>query len=63
MIKFVKGGVETDAWANRIMTFLFAEDEAFAALRQTPGKDAFHMACGNQLCVNIRHLARPPAAK
>ena len=42
-------------FTNRMLVYLFATDDSFGQLMRLP-KQAFHMACGNQLCVNLRHV-------
>lgn len=46
---------------NRLLAALFADDKAFATLQAEAGaaKEPLKMRCGNQLCVNLTHIALP----
>eukprot|EP00930_Biecheleria_cincta_P049979 TRINITY_DN35169_c0_g1_i1.p1 TRINITY_DN35169_c0_g1~~TRINITY_DN35169_c0_g1_i1.p1 ORF type:complete len:167 (+),score=27.27 TRINITY_DN35169_c0_g1_i1:81-581(+) len=47
---------ENLAFTNRLLVFLFANDECYEQIRELP-KDAFSMKCGgNQLCINLQHV-------
>lgn len=46
----------TITYVNRLIPFLFADDEDFDSLMSLP-KLPFKMRCNNQLCVNIQHIA------
>lgn len=49
---------KTIGFANRLLTFLFADDESYDIVRALPPtQDALPMACGNQLCVCLAHVA------
>ena len=43
-------------FVNRLIVFLFATDESFDKLMKLP-KEPFHMSCGNQLCVSVKHIS------
>ena len=43
-------------FVNRLLTFVFATDESFGRLMKLP-KEPFKMSCGDQLCVNIKHIS------
>jgi len=51
------GSTEMSAtYVNRLLAFIFSTDECFQKLLGMP-KEPFRMICGNQLCVNLNHLA------
>lgn len=53
-----KDGTKTVGFTNRLLSFIFADDDSYAILQNLPAtKDALKMACGNQLCVNLAHIS------
>ena len=46
----------TPTFVNRLLTFIFATDESFDRLQRL-SKEPFRMVCGDQLCVNIKHIS------
>eukprot|EP00933_Yihiella_yeosuensis_P024727 TRINITY_DN19163_c0_g1_i1.p1 TRINITY_DN19163_c0_g1~~TRINITY_DN19163_c0_g1_i1.p1 ORF type:complete len:179 (-),score=27.32 TRINITY_DN19163_c0_g1_i1:295-831(-) len=46
----------TWAWVNRILILLFAPEADFNQYMQLP-KEPFKMRCGDQMCVNMSHIA------
>eukprot|EP00929_Paragymnodinium_shiwhaense_P008964 TRINITY_DN112971_c0_g1_i1.p1 TRINITY_DN112971_c0_g1~~TRINITY_DN112971_c0_g1_i1.p1 ORF type:complete len:174 (-),score=16.29 TRINITY_DN112971_c0_g1_i1:201-722(-) len=44
-------------YVNRLVAFIFADDESFHQLLQLP-KEPFLMSCGDQLCCHIKHIRR-----
>eukprot|EP00933_Yihiella_yeosuensis_P025355 TRINITY_DN19693_c2_g1_i1.p1 TRINITY_DN19693_c2_g1~~TRINITY_DN19693_c2_g1_i1.p1 ORF type:complete len:191 (-),score=47.14 TRINITY_DN19693_c2_g1_i1:290-862(-) len=57
-IRMVKPGEsnETVTYVNRVLAFVFATDDSFEQLMRLP-KEPFKMSCGDQLCVNLGHIA------
>ena len=51
-----KEGVRSATFVNRLLTFVFATDESFERLMKLP-KEPFKMLCGDQLCINIKHIS------
>lgn len=49
-------GNQTVTYVNRVLPFLFADDESFDELMALP-KEAFHMSCGNSLCCSMAHIS------
>jgi hypothetical protein len=43
-------------FVNRLLAYVFATDESFEALMKLP-KAPFIMACGDQLCINVKHIS------
>ena len=43
-------------FVNRLLAYVFATDESFEALMKLP-KAPFVMACGDQLCINVKHIS------
>mmetsp|Transcript_1639 Transcript_1639/g.2746 ORF Transcript_1639/g.2746 Transcript_1639/m.2746 type:complete len:136 (+) Transcript_1639:2-409(+) len=43
-------------WVNRLLAFLFMDDESFMLLMALP-KEPLVMSCGNQLCICVRHIS------
>ena len=43
-------------FVNRLIAYVFATDESFDALMKLP-KAPFVMACGDQLCVSVKHIS------
>ncbi|CAD7929846.1 unnamed protein product [Amoebophrya sp. A25] len=71
VVRILKPGerLESVTFVNRVLPFIFADDESFEELMQLP-KEPFAMCCGNQLCVNMSHIsfqkrrsAKAPAAE
>ncbi|KAF4655278.1 Beta-galactosidase 6 [Perkinsus chesapeaki] len=58
VIRMVKPTEETESltYVNRVMVLIFSSDEVFQQLMALP-KAPFRMACGNQLCVSLHHVA------
>lgn len=58
VVRIVKPGDahQSVTFVNRVLPFVFADDESFGDLMKLP-KDAFRMSCGNQLCVNMAHIS------
>ncbi|CAD7923739.1 unnamed protein product [Amoebophrya sp. A120] len=58
VVRIVKPGdtLESVTFVNRVLPFIFADDESFEELMQLP-KEPFAMCCGNQLCVNMSHIS------
>lgn len=58
VLKMTKPGEidESVTYVNRVLAFIFAADDSFEALMKLP-KHAFKMTCGDQLCVNLRHVS------
>lgn len=53
-----KDQTKTVGFTNRLLSFIFADDDSYALLQNLPvTKDALQMACGNQLCVNLAHIS------
>ena len=53
-----KDHTKTVGFTNRLLAFIFADDDSYANLKDLPAtKDALKMACGNQLCVNLAHIS------
>ena len=51
------GGAEKKpTFVNRLLAYVFATDESFEALMKLP-KAPFVMACGDQLCINVKHIS------
>lgn len=46
---------ETPVYVNRLLAFTFATEDAFKQLQRLP-KAPFKMRCGNQRCINVRHI-------
>ncbi|EEA08236.1 uncharacterized protein CMU_019790 [Cryptosporidium muris RN66] len=46
---------ECQTYVNRILAFLYADDESFLELQKKPPV-AFTMACDDPLCINITHI-------
>ncbi|KAF4663961.1 hypothetical protein FOL47_005480 [Perkinsus chesapeaki] len=46
----------SDAFVSRVLVFFFATNESFELLMQLP-KQPFRMLCGDQLCINLHHIA------
>ncbi|CAK9011893.1 unnamed protein product [Durusdinium trenchii] len=57
-IRMVKPGEhqESVTYVNRVLAFMFATDDCFEKLMQLP-KEPFKMSCGDQLCVQLGHIA------
>ncbi|KAF4716042.1 hypothetical protein FOZ63_009292, partial [Perkinsus olseni] len=47
---------ESEAFVSRVLVFFFATNESFELLMQLP-KQPFRMLCGDQLCINLHHIA------
>ncbi|KAF4662791.1 Beta-galactosidase 6 [Perkinsus olseni] len=58
VIRMVKPTEDSESltYVNRVMVLIFSSDEAFQHLMTLP-KAPFRMACGNQLCVSLHHVA------
>jgi len=58
VVTIKKPGDTTDTvtYVNRVLPFIFADDESFEELMLLP-KEPFTMACGNQLCINLCHIS------
>jgi len=58
VIRMTKPGetVESQTYVNRVLVFLFADDDSFNELQEKP-KKPFAMACGDSKCVNLTHIA------
>ncbi|KAF4671155.1 hypothetical protein FOZ61_005378 [Perkinsus olseni] len=52
--------VESVTYVNRLLAFIFATDESFEKLMRLP-KEPFKMVCGDQLCVNLKHIGAEPS--
>lgn len=53
-----KDQTKTVGFTNRLLAFIFADDESYEILQGMPAsQDALKMACGNPLCVNLAHVA------
>eukprot|EP00929_Paragymnodinium_shiwhaense_P075802 TRINITY_DN38804_c0_g1_i1.p1 TRINITY_DN38804_c0_g1~~TRINITY_DN38804_c0_g1_i1.p1 ORF type:complete len:196 (-),score=54.64 TRINITY_DN38804_c0_g1_i1:126-713(-) len=48
-------------YVNRIIAFMFADDDAFDELMSLP-KEPFKMTCENQLCVHLSHVGKATVA-
>merc|ERR1712129_66367 len=61
VFRLVKPGeeVESVTYINRILSFIFAEEESFELLMRLP-KEPFSMNCGNQLCIHLSHISVEP---
>ncbi|KAF4731819.1 hypothetical protein FOZ62_018656, partial [Perkinsus olseni] len=61
-LRLVKPGedVESVTYVNRLLAFIFATDESFEKLMRLP-KEPFKMVCGDQLCVNLKHIGAEPS--
>eukprot|EP00397_Hematodinium_sp_SG-2012_P040249 GEMP01044066.1.p1 GENE.GEMP01044066.1~~GEMP01044066.1.p1 ORF type:complete len:180 (+),score=39.15 GEMP01044066.1:179-718(+) len=55
------GNKENVTFVNRVLAFIFASDESFAKLQKLPRKP-FRMRCGNQLCINLKHIDLDPSS-
>ena len=49
-------------FVNRLIVFLFATDDSFDKLMKLP-KEPFPMSCGDQLCLNVKHISASPFVK
>lgn len=48
-------------FVNRLLAYVFATDESFEALMKLP-KAPFNMACGDQSCINVKHISAEPTS-
>ncbi|KAJ1608115.1 hypothetical protein OIY81_2741, partial [Cryptosporidium canis] len=58
VIRILKPG-ETDecqTYVNRILAFLYADDESFLELQKKPPV-AFEMVCEDPICINLTHIS------
>eukprot|EP00933_Yihiella_yeosuensis_P024679 TRINITY_DN19130_c0_g1_i3.p1 TRINITY_DN19130_c0_g1~~TRINITY_DN19130_c0_g1_i3.p1 ORF type:complete len:179 (+),score=22.20 TRINITY_DN19130_c0_g1_i3:99-635(+) len=49
-------GSKSPVFVNRLLAFIFANDECFEEIQQLP-KEALKMKCSHQLCVNYAHIS------
>ena len=56
-----RSGRETASYVSRLLAAFFADNEAFSSLQAEANnaKEPLRMRCGNQLCVNLNHIAMP----
>lgn len=56
MLELEEGSDKKPTFVNRLLAYVFATDDSFEALMKLP-KAPFIMACGDQLCINVKHIS------